>query len=73
MRSAVEAMRERSVVSSRPAVDGGGCSVYEAGALVFYLAAYMVQCKVECPGNVVCAHDGRDGQGELSQSNQLYR
>jgi hypothetical protein len=73
MRSAVEAMRERSVVSSRPAVDGGGCSVYEAGALVFYLAAYMVRYKVRYPGNAVCANSCRDSQGELSQSNQLYR
>jgi hypothetical protein len=72
MRSAVEAMRERSVVSSRPAVGGGGCSVYEAGALVFYLAVYMVQCKVGYPGNALCAHNGCDSQEELSQLIQLY-
>jgi len=41
---AVNQMRERSVVSSRSTLDGG-CSVYEVGALVFYLA-YMVWWEV---------------------------
>ena len=35
-------------MSSRSTADGG-CSVYEVGALVFYLVAYMVQWEVRCP------------------------
>jgi len=46
---AVNQMRERSVVSSRSTLDGGCCSVYEVGALVFYLVAYMVQWEVRNP------------------------
>jgi len=45
---AVNQMRERSVVSSRSTLDGG-CSVYEVGALVFYVVAYMVRWEVGCP------------------------
>jgi hypothetical protein len=39
----------KGVSCPRDPLFDGGCSVYEVGAFVFYLVAYMVWWEVKCP------------------------